>query len=143
MEQVILAQTDTTVGFLSQSSQKLQQIKMRDSSKPFLKVYADFKALRRDIRIPSIHKRLVRYSRKTTFVVKDQAFRYVDEPNHSRLISRYGWLYSTSANESGKSYDETFCQSFSDLIIEDYRGLSEKSASKIYRLTPTRLKQLR
>jgi tRNA A37 threonylcarbamoyladenosine synthetase subunit TsaC/SUA5/YrdC len=143
MEQVLLAQTDTTVGFLSQSSQRLQQIKMRDSAKPFLKVYADFKTLRRDIRIPSHHKRLVRYARKTTFIVKDQAFRYVDEPNHSRLIARYGWLYSTSANESGKSYDETFCQSFSDLIIEDYRGLSEKSASKIYRLTSTRLKQLR
>jgi len=143
MEQVILAQTDTTVGFLSQSSQRLQQIKMRDSAKPFLKVYADFKALSRDIRIPSLHKRLVRYARKTTFIVQDQAFRYVDEPDHSRLIARYGWLYSTSANESGKSYDETFCQSFSDLIIEDYRGLSEKSASKIYRLTSTRLKQLR
>lgn len=143
MEQVILAQTDTTVGFLSQSSHRLQQIKMRDTSKPFLKVYADFKILRNDIRIPSMHKRLVRYSRKTTFVVKDQAFRYVDEANHSRVIARYGWLYSTSANESGKSYDEAFCQSFSDLIIEDYRGLSEKNASKIFRLTPLQIKQLR
>jgi len=143
MEQVILAQTDTTVGFLSQSSQRLQQIKMRDTAKPFLRVYADFKMLRNDIRIPPLYKRRVRYARKTTFIVKNQAFRYVDEPNHSRLIKKYGWLYSTSANESGKNYDEAFCQSFSDLIIEDYRGLSEKSASQIYRLTPTRLKQLR
>lgn len=143
MEQVILAQTDTTVGFLSQSPQRLQQIKMRDTSKPFLKVYADFKMLRKDIRIPPLHKRRVRYARKTTFIVKDQAFRYVDEPNHSRLIKKYGWLYSTSANESGKNYDQTFCQAFSDLIIEDYRGLSEKSASKIFRLTPSQIKQLR
>jgi len=143
MDQVILAQTDTTVGFLSQSPQRLQQIKMRDTTKPFLKVYADFKTLRKDIRIPPLHKRLVRYSRKTTFVVKDQAFRYVDEPNHSRLIKKYGWLYSTSANESGKNYDETFCQAFSDLIVEDNRGLSEKSASKIFRLTPSKIKQLR
>lgn len=143
MEQVILAQTDTTVGFLSQSPQRLQQIKMRDTAKPFLKVYADFKMLRKDIRIPPIHKRRVRYARKTTFIVKDQAFRYVDEPNHSRMIKKYGWLYSTSANESGKNYDETFCQAFSDLIIEDYRGLSEKSASKIFRLTPSKIKQLR
>jgi len=143
MEQVILTQTDTTVGFLSQSPKRLQQIKMRDTAKPFLKVYADFKMLRKDIRIPPIHKRRVRYARKTTFIVKDQAFRYVNEPNHSRLIKKYGWLYSTSANESGKNYDETFCQAFSDLIIEDYRGLSEKSASKIFRLTPSKIKQLR
>lgn len=143
MEQVILAQTDTTVGFLSQSPQRLQQIKMRDTSKPFLKVYADFKMLRKDIRIPPLHKRRVRYARKTTFIVKDQAFRYVDEANHSKVIERYGWLYSTSANESGKSYDKAFCQSFSDLIIEDYRGLSEKSASKIFRLTPLQTQQLR
>lgn len=143
MQQIILAQTDTTVGFLSQSPQRLQEIKKRDDTKPFLKVYADFKALRTDIRIPSIHKHRVRYARKTTFIVKNQAFRYVDEPDHARLIQRYGWLYSTSANESGKPYDKGFCQSFSDLIVEDCRGLCEKSASKIFRLTPTRLKQLR
>lgn len=143
MEQVILTQTDTTVGFLSHNPERLQEIKNRDGNKPFLKVYADFKTLRSNIRIPSIHKRRVRYTRKTTFIVNNQAFRYVDEPNHSRLIKQYGWLYSTSANESGKSYDETFCKSFTDLIVEDYRGLSEKSASKIFRLTPSRIEQLR
>jgi tRNA A37 threonylcarbamoyladenosine synthetase subunit TsaC/SUA5/YrdC len=143
MYKILLAQTDTTVGFLSQSPQRLQEIKKRDDTKPFLKVYASFKTLSRDIRIPSIHKHLVRYSRKTTFIVKNQAFRYVDDPEHSRLIERYGWLYSTSANETGKEYDAIFCQSFSDLVVEDHRGLSEKSASKIFRLTQTRLKQLR
>ncbi len=143
MDKILLAQTDTTVGFLSQCPQRLQEIKRRDDTKPFLKVYANFKTLRRDIRIPSIHKHLVRYARQTTFIVKNQAFRYVDDPEHSRLIERYGWLYSTSANESGKQYDKNFCQSFSDFIVEDYRGLSEKSASKIFRLTRTRLKQLR
>lgn len=143
MNKILLAQTDTTVGFLSQSSQRLQEIKKRDLTKPFLKVYADFQTLRRDIRIPSIHKHRVRYSRKTTFIVKNQAFRYVDDSEHSSLIVKYGWLYSTSANESAKRYDEVYCQSVSDLIIEDYRGLSEKSASKIFRLTSKRLKQLR
>lgn len=143
MEHIILAQTDTTVGFLSQNFEHLQEIKKRDDTKPFLKVYADFNILRNDIRIPSIHKHRVRHARKTTFIVKNQAFRYVDEPNHSRLIKRYGWLYSTSANESGKIYDEGFCQSCSDLIIEDYRGLSETNASKIFRLTPTRIQKIR
>ena len=143
MEPILLAQTDTTVGFLSQDAQRLREIKKRDDNKPFLKVYAAFKTLRRDIRIPPIHKHRVRYARKTTFIVKNQAFRFVDDPEHSRLIERYGWLYSTSANESEKQYNELFCQSFSDLVVEDYRGLCEKSASKIFRLTPTRLQQLR
>ena len=143
MKSVLLAQTDTTVGFLSQDAQRLQEIKKRDNTKPFLKVFSNFKTLRQNIRIPIIHKHLVRYSRKTTFIVKNQAFRYIDDPEHSHLIERYGWLYSTSANESGKEYDELFCQSISDHVVEDYRGLSERSASKIFRLTPTRLVQLR
>ena len=143
MEPVILAQTDTTVGFLSKNAQRLQEIKKRDDAKPFLKVYPRFSALQADIRIPAIHKRRVRHARKTTFVVKNQAFRFVDEPHHSRLLERYGWLYSTSANESGKNYDETFCKSVSNLIVEDERGLRQQSASKIYRLTSARLKQLR
>jgi len=143
MNKILLAQTDTTVGFLSQDASRLEQIKMRPHDKPFLKVYAELKCLRQDIRLPSRHKNRVRHSKKTTFVVKNQAFRYVKDPEHARLIQRYGWLYSTSANESGKKYESTFCRSVSDIIIEDYRGLSEQSASKIFRLTPSSLKQLR
>ncbi|MDD5051664.1 MAG: hypothetical protein PHO27_02895 [Sulfuricurvum sp.] len=140
---VFLAQTDTTVGFLSQNPQRLEEIKMRKGNKPFLKVYSDLKILRNDIRIPNRYKRLIRYAHKTTFVVKNQAFRYVNDPHHSRLIQPYGWLYSTSANESGKCYDSDFCQFMSDYVIEDFRGLSEKNASKIFLLTQTQLKQLR
>jgi tRNA A37 threonylcarbamoyladenosine synthetase subunit TsaC/SUA5/YrdC len=143
MNKIFLAQTDTTVGFLSQDALRLEEIKMRSGNKPFLKVYSELKNLRRDIRIPTLHKRRVRHARKTTFVVKNQAFRYVSDPEHTRLIQPYGWLYSTSANESGKGYDSAFCHAVSDVIIEDYRGLSEKSASKIFLLTSTRLKQLR
>lgn len=143
MNKIILAQTDTTVGFLSQNSKRLEEIKMRSGDKPFLKVYAELKNLSRDIRIPSLHKHRVRHSKKTTFVVKNQAFRYVRDPEHAGLIQRYGWLYSTSANESGKGYERGFCRAVSDIIIEDYRGLSEQSASKIFRLTPSSLKKLR
>lgn len=143
MNKILLAQTDTTVGFLSQNSKRLEEIKMRSGDKPFLKVYAELKNLSCDIRIPPLHKHRVRHSKKTTFVVKNQAFRYVSTPEHAALIKPYRWLYSTSANESGKSFDETFCRSVSDVIIEDYRGLQEQSASKIFLLNPTHLKQLR
>ncbi|HLD23258.1 MAG TPA: hypothetical protein VJA83_04890, partial [Sulfuricurvum sp.] len=143
MNKILLAQTDTTVGFLSQDARRLEEIKMRSADKPFLKVYCELKILRQDIRLPALHKHRVRHSKKTTFVVKNQAFRYVSDPEHAALIKPYGWLYSTSANESGKGYDSAFCRSLSDVIIEDYRGLSEKSASKIFLLNTTHLKQLR
>lgn len=143
MNKILLAQTDTTVGFLSQDALRLEEIKMRSGNKPFLKVYSELKNLCRDLRIPALYKRRVRHARKTTFIVKNQAFRYVSDPEHARLIQPYGWLYSTSANESGKGYDSSFCSSVSDMIIEDYRGLREQNASKIFLLTSTRLKQLR
>ncbi len=143
MKKILLAQTDTTVGFLSQDPARLEEIKMRSKEKPFLKVYSEFKNLRQDIRIPSLHKRRVRHACKTTFVVKNQAFRYVNDPEHAKLIHPYKWLYSTSANESGKSYDPLFCHVVCDVIIEDSRGLHEQSASKIFLLNPTHLKQLR
>lgn len=143
MTKIILAQTDTTVGFLSQNAKRLEEIKSRAGNKPFLKVYAELKVLRHDIRIPPLHKHRVRHSKKTTFVLKNQAFRYVSDPEHARLIHPFRWLYSTSANESGKNFDDSFCRGVSDLIIEDHRGLHEQSASKIFLLNTTHLKQLR
>jgi len=143
MDKILLAQTDTTVGFLSQNAKRLEEIKMRSGDKPFLKVYAELKNLSRDIRIPSLYKQRVRHSKKTTFIVKNQAFRYVSDPKHAALIKPYRWLYSTSANESGKSYESSFCRAVSDIIIEDARGLYEQSASKIFLLNTTHLKQLR
>lgn len=143
MNHILLAQTDTTVGFLSQDAKRLEKIKMRPNDKPFLKVYAELQHLKNAIRIPSSHRHRVRYSKKTTFVVKNQAFRLVQEGQHSNLIHPYGWLYSTSANESGKNYNSEFCKSVCDWIIEDERGLHEAPSSKIYQLTQTRVKRLR
>ena len=143
MDKIILAQTDTTVGFLSQDASRLEKIKMRHGNKPFLKVYAELKVLRSEIRIPHLHKHRVRHSRKTTFVLKNQAFRFVSDPQHANLIRPFGWLFSTSANKSGKSFDRDFCLQVSDIIIEDSRGLSEKNASKIFKLNISSLKQLR
>lgn len=143
MNKILLVQTDTTVGFLSQDAQRLERVKMRLGNKPFLKVYADLKNLSRDIRVPAIHKHRIRHSRKTTFVVKDQAFRYVQDKNHAPFIKPYGWFYSTSANESGKHYNREFCAAAADWIVEDYRGLYEAEASSIYRLGLTSLQKLR
>ncbi|MDD2782327.1 hypothetical protein [Sulfuricurvum sp.] len=143
MNKIFLAQTDTTVGFLSQDAKRLEEIKMRSGDKPFLKVYAQLKILHHDIRIPSAHKNRIRNTHKTTFIIKNKAFRYVSDPEHAALIRPYGWLYSTSANKSGEHYDPTFCHHAADWIIEDHRRLHEAGASRIYKLGRTRLVRVR
>ena len=68
---VLLAQTDTTVGFLSQNEQKLRVVKQRSSNKPFLKVYSSFKSFKADnSRIPQQHKKMLRRAKKSTLSVK-------------------------------------------------------------------------
>lgn len=116
---------------------------MRPSDKPFLKVFADFQTLKAHARIPNAHKNWVRRAKKTTFIVKDQAFRYVSDPSHAGLIAQYGWFYSTSANPSGGTYERDFCTQNADWVIEDERGLSEQSSSQIFKLGHRRFKKLR
>ena len=140
---IVLAQTDTTVGFLSQDSVSLAQLKGREEGKPFLKVFASLNLLQSTVRVPLKYRSWVRHGRHTTFVIKNQALRYVSDTTHSRLIQKYGWLYSTSANESGREYDRNFCITHSDHIIEDSRGFNSSSPSKIFRLTATQSKKLR
>ncbi|MGZ5208525.1 MAG: hypothetical protein ACXWB0_05845 [Sulfuricurvum sp.] len=140
---VILAQTDTTIGFLSQDAISLARLKGRKSDKPFLKVFASLSLLQKSIRVPIKYRTTLRHARRTTFVIKNQAIRYVNDFSHSRLIQKYGWLYSTSANQSGHEHNRDFCFQNSDIIIEDARGFSLTKPSQIYRLTSTKLQKLR
>ncbi|MCX6062534.1 MAG: hypothetical protein NT103_09835 [Campylobacterales bacterium] len=140
---IILAQTDTTIGFLSQDSASLARLKGREEGKPFLKVFASLNLLQSTVRVPLKYRSWIRHARHTTFVIKNQAVRYVNDSAHARLIQKYGWLYSTSANESGHEYDKNFCLIHSDHIIEDSRGFNSSSPSKIFRLTSLQSKKLR
>lgn len=140
---VILAQTDTTVGFLSQDDIALASLKGRASDKPFLKVFESLKTLQENVRVPLRYRSFVRHAKRSTFVIKNQAVRYVHTHSHARLIQQYGWLYSTSANQSGCAYDETFCLQHSDIIREDVRGFFSSNPSAIYRITSTQSLKLR
>ncbi len=144
-KRVILAQTDTTVGFLSQYAPSLEEVKKRPPDKQFLRVTAGLAALKKYAsRIPNHHKHLVRRSKKTTFIIKGSAFRVVTRQNpHYHLVKPYGWLFSTSANESGKHFERSFCEAHADIIVEDNRGLHETSPSTIYKLGRLRRKRLR
>ncbi|WP_373034633.1 hypothetical protein [Sulfurimonas sp.] len=141
---VILTQTDTTVGFLSQDEKKLQDIKSRQSSKPFIKVYKNFKTLlASQHRIPSKFKNRVRRSKKTTFIVKNRAFRVHESSLDSQVLKKYFWHYSTSANESSKNFDRDFCMQKADIIVENKDGLRELSSSSLYKINHSRRKRIR
>ena len=143
-KKVFLAQTDTTVGFLSQSADTLIRIKTRPPHKQFLKVYADWKVFKADGgRIPKAHRAYLRRAEKTTFVIKDDAYRVVNSGEHHELLKSYGWLYSTSANQSGKPYERSFCEASADIIVEDFRGFSESLPSSIELLGKIKRKKLR
>ena len=141
---VILTQTDTTVGFLSQDSQKLFEIKAREQNKQFLKVYGTFKDFLLDSnRVPNSQKKRIRRAKKTTFIVKNRAFRISPTNLHSQVLRNYRWQYSTSANESTKSFEREFCESKADIIIENSEGLSEKQSSSLLKVNASKIRKLR
>jgi len=142
VKNVILTQTDTTVGFLSQDEKKLQQIKARFATKPFIKVYKNFKAFTQNNRVANQHKNLVRRSKKRTFIIKNRAFRVAQTDLHSSFLQNE-WNYSTSANESGKNFNRVFCEEKADIIIEDKNSLYEGKASKLYKLGVKTTRRLR
>jgi tRNA A37 threonylcarbamoyladenosine synthetase subunit TsaC/SUA5/YrdC len=141
---VTLTQTDTTVGFLSQDEKKLQEIKSRQLGKQFIKVYKDFKTLLASKhRIPSKFKSTVRRSNKTTFIVKNRAFRVAKDTLDSEILRGASWHFSTSANESSKNFDRNFCIEKADIIVENKEGLSEKNSSSLYKINKLTRRKIR
>ena len=144
MDTVILAQTDTTVGFLSQNASRLAQIKERPLNKPFIQSFDTLNSFKlHGGRVPKKFKKHLRRAKGTSFVINNRAIRIVSTGEHHKLLKKYGWLYSTSANAQGKSFKSDFAQLHADIIIEDTRGLFEGKASNIYKINQTKLKQLR
>lgn len=116
---------------------------MRKPTKEFLKVYSSFKLSCENYRVPQNHKNRVRRSSKTTFVIKNRAFRVVKDGEHYELLKKLEWAYSTSANRSSESYNADFCFKNSDIVVEDSRGLKEMLSSTILKLYATKIVKLR
>ncbi len=138
-----LVQTDTTVGFVSQNAEALARIKNRPDTKPFLKTFASFKTYKPGGRVPSRFKRELRRSKRTTYIIKNEALRIVSHGAYHDLLKPYGWLCSTSANASGTWYDATFAFSAADIVIEDAWGLFEAAPSRIYKLNRIKKRRIR
>ena len=77
---VYLVQTDTTVGFSSSSDEKLSLVKQRPLSKKILNTVDSFSTLNKYVKVPKKFRKLVRNSKKTTFIYSNgNSFRVIDK----------------------------------------------------------------
>ncbi len=138
-----LTQTDTTVGFVSQDAKRLDAVKGRPPQKHYIRAVDSLATLQRYTRVPPLHRNRIRRTQRTTFIFPDgRSWRIIHEPRHRRLITELGgWAYTTSANRSGKPWDEAWARSVADQVIEPLRGPSAPSA--ILQLNHRRMKKLR
>ncbi len=139
---VFLTATDTTIGFVSQNALKLNQIKQRPQNKLFITTLPSLEKLNELTRVPLAHAARVRRSQKTTFIMPSgNSYRVVQDTHHNLLLNRLGWAYSTSANLSGKDYDENFAHESADVIIAPLR--SNGQASNLFKLGKRKIQRLR
>jgi tRNA A37 threonylcarbamoyladenosine synthetase subunit TsaC/SUA5/YrdC len=140
---VYLTATDTTIGFVSQDSDRLDAIKGRPPHKHYITALPSLSALRARTRVPATHANRVRRARHTTFILPDgRSWRIIPHGTHHELIARLGWAYTTSANPSGRPYDEAWARTRADIVIEPLDAIA-KHPSRIIRLGYTRRMRVR
>lgn len=142
---VYLAQTDTTVGFLSSDDKKLAAIKQRNPNQKILQVVDSFKTLKQFTRIPKRYRKTVRNSKKTTFIYPNKkGYRVVDKDDfHQNFLKKVNCLYSTSANLTKNRFNDKFAIDKSDIIIYSSNSFDEKNASSIYLLSQSKILKMR
>ena len=142
---VYLAQTDTTVGFLSSDDKKLAQIKKRPSTQKMLQVVDSFKTLKTQTRIPKKFRKFIRNSKNSTFIYPNNCSYRVVEKNslHHNFIKKFGILYSTSANITKNSFDKEYASQNCDVCIEDNLGYFESTPSNIYKINNNKIHKIR
>jgi len=139
---VFLTQTDTTIGFVSQSAERLTAIKQRPPHKQYIRAVNSLKTLQTFTRIPSIHRNRVRRAGKTTFIMPDgHSYRMIRDRHHLLLLNRLKWAYTTSANLSGCPYDEDFAMKAADVVITPLQV--KKKPSAIYKLGTHTIQRIR
>ncbi|WP_027327724.1 Sua5 YciO YrdC YwlC family protein [Helicobacter pametensis] len=143
MQALFLAQSDTTAGFLCQDPHKINRVKQRGSQKVLIEVDS-LATLQTFTRTPSRFKNHIRRSKKTTFIYPNGlAIRVVKDEQHLKFLTRFGWMYSSSANRTKESYDDTFASQAVEVIIKDRRGFFEGRASKMMKLNSKIQKRIR
>ena len=141
---IYLAQTDTTVGFLSKDPTMLAKAKNRHSSQPFLRCVNRLYKQKRLARTPKKYRTLVRRSHKTTFLYPNkEAIRVVSRGRHAHFLAKFDFLYSSSANAHQSPYEASYAYQQADILIEDNLGHHDTPPSPIIKLGRKRKKLLR
>lgn len=141
---IFLAQTDTTVGFLGKNQRILNAVKCRALDQNLILEVDSLSTLKDLTRIPQAFKNQIRRSLKATFIYPNcRSFRLVGDFHHKLFLDGFKDLFSTSANPSGLGFDFEWARDRCDVMVLDSRGLSEKKASRIYKLSKSRIKRIR
>jgi tRNA A37 threonylcarbamoyladenosine synthetase subunit TsaC/SUA5/YrdC len=139
---VILSETDTAIGFLSQNPSSLDRVKQRAEGMRYITALPSLRALNGRCRVPLVHRKRVRRERGTTFIFPcGDSYRVISDDRHLLLIKRFGWMFTTSANLTGEPYDRDYAISVADIVIHPVERNS--SPSTIYRLGRRRVRRLR
>jgi tRNA A37 threonylcarbamoyladenosine synthetase subunit TsaC/SUA5/YrdC len=142
---IYLTQTQTTVGFLSGSSENLSLAKKRSISQKILQEVDSFKTLKQFTRIPNKYKKHIRNSKNTTYIYPNgESYRVVD-PNskHALFLNKFTSMYSTSANQTGCDFEFNYAFEMANVIVETKDGFSQNKPSSIYLLTSESKKRIR
>jgi len=143
-DKIYLTQTDTTVGFLSCNYSRLFKIKNRPISKKILMEVDSFKTLKSLTRVPKKYIKIIRKSKKTTFIyLNKKSFRVVFDKNHLNFLKKFHFFYSTSANISGKIFEEKKAIDLADIIVYNNKNFKESKPSTIYKVTNHKIKKIR
>jgi tRNA A37 threonylcarbamoyladenosine synthetase subunit TsaC/SUA5/YrdC len=142
---VYLVQTDTTVGFSSNDNEKLAVIKDRPKEQKILRTVNSFRTLQNFARVPKAHKKRVRNSKNTTFIYPNkESFRVISRDSHFYdFINKFNILYSSSANETKKSFELSYAVNKSDIIVINKNGFYEDKPSTLIKLYKEKYKKLR
>ena len=142
LHDVFLTQTDTTIGFVSQNAQRLTNIKKRPPHKHYIIAVNNLQTFKDFGRVPKAHKKRVRRSKRTTFILPNtHSYRVIKDKHHLLLLNRLKWAYTTSANLSGVDYDDSFAKNVANILITPL-NLSKK-ASNIIKLGKDSYKRIR
>ncbi len=139
---LFLSDTDTTIGFLSQSQIRLNEAKRRPASKNYITALPSLKELKKRHRIPKTHHKRLRRSKKESYILPSgNSYRIIKDTRHLLLLKRLGWVYTSSANLSNSAYDEKYARECADIVVEKL-GKPQKP-STLYLLGKEKLKRLR
>jgi tRNA A37 threonylcarbamoyladenosine synthetase subunit TsaC/SUA5/YrdC len=142
---IYLVQTDTTVGFSSFDDEKLSNVKQRAINQKNLKTVDSFSSLKEFTRVPKKYRKIVRNSKKTTFIYPNSnSFRVInkDEPFYN-FIKKFKLLSSTSANYTKKSFAYDFAFLKCDVEVVDKKGFFETNSSKMYKISKEKIIKIR